>query len=73
MTIYTQRQMINKKRKLRNKKKNKNLNPKVKGLRVAAVIQAAIVQVAAAAMIHTLHLKNQENYKKNQVKKMKKR
>ncbi len=73
MTIYTQRQMINKKRKLRNKKKYKNLNPRVKGLRVAAVIQAAIVQVAAAAMIHTLPLKNQENYKKNQVKKMKKR
>ena len=73
MTIYIQRQMINKKRKLRNKKKYRNLNPKVKGLRVAAVIQAAIVQVAAVAMIHTLHLKNQENYKKNQVKKMKKR
>jgi hypothetical protein len=73
MTIYTQRQMINKKRKLRNKKKYKNLNPRVKGLQVAEVIQAAIVQVAAAAMIHTLHLKNQENYKKNQVKKMKKR
>ncbi len=73
MTIYTQRQMINKKRKLRNKKKYKNLNPRVKGLRVAAVIQAAIVQVAAVAMIHTLPLKNQENYNKNQVKKMKKR
>lgn len=58
---------------MKKKKKYKKHLPKVKVIRVAAIVQAVKVQVVAAMMILKVHLKNPRNYKRNLFQKMKKK
>jgi hypothetical protein len=56
------------------KKKKKYINhlPKVKVIRVEAIVQAVKVQVVATMIILKVHLKNPRNYKRNLIQKMRK-